>query len=177
MFQCSFFCHCYLTPFWIILLSGPPSISCPIPLYFCHIFICFGHSQTVSLRILHIMLSDSSWQVIWLQTALTNSNTTPAAALRMHKQTSRCHIFWSCYGSAKGIGWNVTQHWYYYSTTLPVFLCKTGTQFALEGALIAALLLWLCLCCVNLKEHRPIYKATTLFHSCLNTHTHTQRKC
>lgn len=90
---------------------------------------------------------------------------------------------------ATGPGWTLAIIEMLHTTCIAAFAAcvraRAGTiRKKRGGGGVAFEVAWVCrfdrVCsrvCVNLGEQNPIYRAASLFHSCLTTHAHTQRKC
>lgn len=179
MFQRSFFCHCYLTHFYIILLSLPRS-----SLFLLYLLWAFSSSVTADL---HVVLSHSVDR--WFERCGQSAN----SFNEQHRllETNILH-YCKCIRletdamfSSNDIGQTLEIPEMFPTTCTAAFsvsVCLRGRTIGKERNKMLLKLHWLllspcfCLCCVNLRQQNPIHRAASLFHSCLTTYAHTQRK-
>lgn len=182
MFQRSFFCHCYLTHFYIILLSLPRS-----SLFSLYLLWAFSSSVTADL---HIILSHSVDRWFERRGRSANSFNEQHRLLETNiLHYCKCMIIrieMDAMFSSDDIGQTLEIHEMLPTTCTAAFsasVCLRGRTIGKERNKMLLKSYWwllspcLYLCCVNLRQQNPIHGAVSLFHSCLTTYAHTQRKC
>ncbi len=186
MFQCSFFCHCYLTHLCIILLSLPPS-SLPLS---CFLFICFEHSDALWLCIFTscFQIPEDRWCERHAHTADSLSTHTHTHSMSPAHVWARVETDVLFSSNAIRLTLEITEMLHSTCTTAHsarACVCvrerETETQEESDGEEVLLKLRWLqlscfghvCTCVVLIWESRTQFTELRVYFTAVWTHTYT----